>query len=229
MRPRRLLIALIALAAVADPVAAQEKVGRSPITIDDYFTQADIFQIALSPKLNAVAYTEGRWLQATDDRKSDLWIASTDGPARRLTADRANDRAPQWDADGRLIYFLGNRKREGDKRPPYDGKTQVWRIPASGGIPEAATRVDGGVDAFALARDGHSLHYVVHHEQVQDDWSGLRLKYKQLDYGHGLNQLGQVWKLDLQSWRAQADRRWPQYPRFRRGAGRQAHCDDHDA
>ena len=111
---------------------AQEQPRTHDVTIDDYFTQADIFQIALSPKLNAVAYTEGRWQKATDDRKSDLWIASADNPARRLTSDRANDRSPQWDPDGRLIYFLGNRKREGDKRPPYDGKTQVWRIPASG-------------------------------------------------------------------------------------------------
>src|SRR5437899_1800853 len=83
----------------------------------------------------------------TDDRKTDLWIVPTEGSAQRLTSERANDRSPQWDPDGQLIYFLGNRKREGEKRPPYDGKTQVWRIPVTGGTPEAVTRVEGGVDA----------------------------------------------------------------------------------
>jgi dipeptidyl aminopeptidase/acylaminoacyl peptidase len=205
MRLCRLLpaSACVILMLLAGPTDAQEAVRSHAITIDDYFTQADIFQVALSPTQDWVAYSEGRWQEATNDRKSDLWLSTASNiPPQRLTSDRANDRMPQWDPEGRLIYFLGNRKREGETHPPFDGKTQVWRIAASGGNPEAVTRVEGGVDAFALGMDGKSLYYVVHHEKVQDDWSGLRSKYKSLEYGHGLNQLGQVWKLNLHSWRA---------------------------
>src|SRR5207302_258566 len=129
---------------------------------------------------SAIAYTEGRWQESTDDRKSDLWVYEQ-GVTRRLTSDRANDRMPQWDGDGHFIYFLGNRKREGEKHPPYDGKAQVWRM-GVGGTPEAVTRVEGGVDAFVAGADGQSLYYLVHREKVQDDWAGLRQKHKHLEY-----------------------------------------------
>jgi dipeptidyl aminopeptidase/acylaminoacyl peptidase len=201
---RRLLLIVVALFLVAPAgrLAGQEVKPKRTITIDDYFTQADIFQIALSPEAGRVAYTEGRWQESTDDRKADLWVAFPLRPAKRLTADRANDRSPQWSRDGDEIYFLGNRKRDGEKHPPYDGKTQVWRIAYTGGTPEAVTRVEGGVEAFALGRDRQSLYYLVSREKVQDDWSGLRLKYKSLEYGHGINHLGEIWKLDLNSLRA---------------------------
>jgi dipeptidyl aminopeptidase/acylaminoacyl peptidase len=202
MRSSHLLSLTTVILLLAAPLGAQERATKRTVTIDDYFTQADIFQIAMSPQADYTAYTEGRWQEATDDRKTDLWVARVGESPRRLTSDRAGDRAPQWDSDGKHIYFLGNRKREGGKRPPFDGKTQVWRIAVAGGTPEPVTRVDGGVDAFALAADSRSLYYLVHHEAIQDDFAGLRSKYKTLEYGHGVNQLGRIWKLDLSSWRA---------------------------
>ncbi|MSQ95966.1 MAG: S9 family peptidase [Gemmataceae bacterium] len=181
------------------PGNAQPLVKRA-ITIDDYFTQADIFQLAYSSK--HIAYTEGRWQEATDDRKADLWVVPTQGgPSRRLTADRASDRTPQFSPDGETIYFLGNRKREGEKRPPYDGKAQVWQIDVSGQGLKAVTRLDGGVEAYELSRDGKSLYYLVHIDKIEDDWSGLRSKFSKLDYGHGQNRHGQIWQLDLASFR----------------------------
>lgn len=200
MRARR-TVALLFLA-FATSLHAQEAARKRAITIDDYFTQADIGQVAVGRSY--VAYTEARWQEATDDRKSDLWLVRpADQAVRRLTSERANDRAPQWDPAERYVYFLGNRKREAEKRPPYDGKTQVWRLPPTGGEPEAVTRVEGGVEAFELARDGTSLLYQVSHEKVEDDFAGLRSKFKSLDYGHGKEKRSQLWKLDLTTWRAE--------------------------
>jgi dipeptidyl aminopeptidase/acylaminoacyl peptidase len=181
---------------------AQDPPAKRAITIDDYFTQADIFQVAYS-KLQIV-YSEGRWQESTDDRKTDLWAVSVlGGKPRRITSDRASDRAPQFTADGVYLYFMGNRKRENEKRPPLDGKTQVYRLGPFLAHPEAVTRVEGGIDAYEVARDGKSLYYLVHVDAIQDDWSGLRNKYSKLDYGHGQNRLGQIWKLDLDSFRAE--------------------------
>src|SRR5271168_4525351 len=80
------------------------------ITVDDYFSLATIFDCAISGDGKLVAYTEGRWQRATDDRKTDLWVADAaePGTVRRLTSDRANDRSPRWAPDGKTIYFLGN-------------------------------------------------------------------------------------------------------------------------
>ena len=56
---RVLLVGL--LLSIPMPLAAQERAKRS-ITIDDYFTQADLFGIAYSPK--HIAYTEARWQES---------------------------------------------------------------------------------------------------------------------------------------------------------------------
>src|ERR1700722_13452344 len=139
MFPRTLLVKLFAILLLVQPAAlfAQEKRVKRTITVDDYFTQADIFEFAIFGK--GVAYTEGRWQKSSDDRKTDLWITSwwrfrkeTPDSGRRLTFDRASYRSPQWD-DAGWIYCLANRRLENVKKPPLDGKSQVWRIAAKGG------------------------------------------------------------------------------------------------
>jgi dipeptidyl aminopeptidase/acylaminoacyl peptidase len=194
-----LLVVLIVAPASAEPLRRDHD-----ITIDDYFTQATLFSASISPDGKLVAYTDGRWQESTDDRKIDLWVVDTKGErSRRLTFDRANDRSPAWSPDSRWIYFLGNRKREGEKRPPYDGKPQVWRISPDGGEPQAVTRVEGGVGLFNLARDGRSLIYTTETEVVETEWKALRERFRDIRYGHGVVKLSQVWRLDLDSWRTE--------------------------
>ena len=200
MRKLHLGLLLVLLAPL--PLAAQPAAKRA-ITVDDYFAQADLFEVAC--RGNDVVYTEGRWQESTGDRKTDLWTG-IGGKSRRLTSDRAGDRSPQL-AGG--LFFLGNRKREGEKRPPYDGTTQVWHLPGDfggyKGPPEPVTRVEGGVDAYQAVDEPpyDTLFYLVHVDKIEDDWSGLRAKHDKLQYGHGQNRVGQIWKLNLSSWRAE--------------------------
>ena len=103
MLPRNILVKFTVFLCLFQPAAllAQAEKAKKTITIDDYFTQADIFDLAQGE--NAVAYTEGRWQKSTDDRKTDLWIALTGRPEkdknesknRRLTFDRASYRSPK--------------------------------------------------------------------------------------------------------------------------------------
>ena len=103
----RLCVAAAGLLALGPFAAAQEPRRAHTITIDDYFTQADIFQLALSLDSKHVAYTEGRWQQSTDDRKTDLWVVNTNTrEPKRLTSDRASYRSPQWGADSRSVRVL---------------------------------------------------------------------------------------------------------------------------
>src|SRR5262249_45540378 len=202
----RFVAAVCVLVSLGGPAAAQPKAPprTHDITLDDYFTQADLFAAVISPDGAHVAYVEGRWQQATDDRKTDLWVVDTKtAKARRLTSDRANDRAPQWSPDNQFIYFLGNRKREGEKRPPYDGKAQVWKVAFGGGEPKAVTQVEGGVEEFALAPDGAALYYRTSYEHIDEAWRDLREKLKHLEYGHGVTKFSRVTRLDLQTWRTE--------------------------
>ena len=174
------------------------------ITVDDYATLAAITDLAVSPDGKHVAYCEGRWDTADDKRKTDLWVVATDGKGKptRLTGERANDRHPKWARDGKAVYVLANRKREAEKKAPYDGTTQVWRVSLNGGEPLAVTRVEGGSPGTTTPRRGRP----VLRRRCRGDGQGrlhlLRSKYKQ-DYGHGRRKVSEVYRLDLQSWRAE--------------------------
>jgi dipeptidyl aminopeptidase/acylaminoacyl peptidase len=182
---------------------AQETLRTHDITIDDYFSMSLLTASAIAPDGKHVAYSEARWQKSTGDRKSDLWIVDTKTPKpRKLTFDRCNPRNIVWSGDGKAIYFLANRKRDAEKHPPFDGKTQVWRLTPAGAF-DAVTEVEGGVEAFALAGDGRHLFYVTHYDHVEDEWKGLREKFSSIDYGHGINKVSRVWKLDLESWRTE--------------------------
>jgi acylaminoacyl-peptidase len=199
---RRLLLLLI----LAAPAAAQPRAVRDhAITIDDYATLATIRELAVSPDGKDVAYTEARWDTADDLSKTDLWVVATDGKGKptRLTGDRANDRHPRWSADGKAIYVLGNRKREAETKPPYDGKTQVWRVPVQGGEVQAVTKVAGGVTGFDYAPKADVLFYSLDASATdKDEFTDLRSKHK-AEYGHGTQKVSEIYRLDLQSWRSE--------------------------
>src|SRR4051812_26685952 len=105
-----LLLPVVCLVWLAHLAAADR---THSVTTDDYASLAGVTQVAVSPDGRHAVYCEGRWHVPTDDRKTDLWVVATDGksPPRRLTSDRANDRDPKWSADGKTVYFLGNRRR----------------------------------------------------------------------------------------------------------------------
>lgn len=196
-------VAMLVVFIVANGAYAQVAPPTHTITLDDYFTLSALTQVAVSPDGKQIAFTEARWDSSDDQRKSDVWIIGIEGGsnARRLTFDRANDRNLKWTADSTTIYFLGNRRREAEKKPPYDGSTQVWRMSRQGGEPVPVTRVPGGVSGYDLADGGNWLFYSIektHHDD--DEFAKLRSKYP-ADYGHGLRKVSEIYKLDTRTWR----------------------------
>lgn len=173
------------------------------ITLDDYFTQAYITSVALSPDGQYAAYTEMRWEPPAEKRNTDLWVVNTKtGAAQRLTFGRENDENPRWSPDARWIFFT-SRRGEDKGDPPLNNKTQVWRISVDGGDAQVVTRLPDGVDDYALSEDGRSLYYTVSNENVEDEWKELREKHKDIEYGHGVENFSELWALDLNSWRAE--------------------------
>ncbi len=174
------------------------------IVPEDYFSIAMVTDLAVSPGGKHVAYCDSRWDKGANNRRSDLWVVGIEGKEkpRRLTVDRANDRHPQWAADGKSIYVLGNRKREAEKKPPYDGTSQVWKIPVAGGEPAPITRVDGGVTGFDYAPKSEAIFFSVDStDHTDDEFTKLRKKFDQVEYGHGPHKISEIRKLDLTSWR----------------------------
>ncbi len=195
----RTLLALLLVATAAPTLSAQAV--KRPVTPDDYFTLRTVTEFTESPHGHGVAFALATWDAADDVRKSDVWLASGDGTNTRLTFDRANDRHLRWTTeDPSKLLFLGNRKREGETKPPYDGKTQVWSV-RTGGVPQAVTRVQGGVTGYDLAAASGALFYTVDAETTDDDdFAKLRAKYAKNEYGHGVRKVSELHRLDLQTW-----------------------------
>jgi tricorn protease len=88
----------------------------------------------------------------------DLWVADLDGKnPRRLTADVGAESNPVFSPDGRTIAFSGQ----------YEGNTDVYTIPVTGGTPVRLTwhpspdvvrgfRPDGNAVLFSSARNAYS-------------------------------------------------------------------------
>jgi len=198
-----LLAAAAALLGAGAAQPADQPARDHDITVDDYFTIANIGAVAVSPDGRTAAYIESRWEPPAEKRNADLWTVDTASrERRRLTFDSASESSPAWSADGRFIYYSAAYTRGEADTPPWDGSTQVWRIPAGGGEPQAVTRVVDGIGHFLLARDGRSLYYAVGAEQTDDEWKELREKFDELEYGHGVTTFTEIWALDLESWRA---------------------------
>jgi len=197
-------LSLLIVLAAAGATVAQQTARTHDIEADDYFTVNVVDECAMSPDGKYVAYTELRWDEEIDGRNTDLWVVDrASKERRRLTFDRSGDTSPRWSPDSRYLYFISSRKLGGEKSAPLDGKAQVWRISPSGGEAEAVTRVKGGIGQYELSKDGRTLYYTMSDEQIEGDFKALKKEYKSLEYGHGVVEYTQIWKLDLETWRAE--------------------------
>jgi tricorn protease len=78
----------------------------------------------------------------------DLWVAGRDGSdARRLTTHVGNESNPRFSPDGSLIAFSGE----------YDGNTDVFVVPALGGVPTRLTWHPGADVVQGFAPDGSAV------------------------------------------------------------------------
>ncbi len=195
---------LVALVFVTPLHAADDPPAREhDITIEDYFTLAWIREVALSEDGSGVAYTEERWEGPQDKRNRDVWVVDpASGERTRLTFDPAEDAHPDWSADGRFIYFERTVERT-DADGEDDEETQVFRVRPDGGAPQQVTRVEGGVEGYRLSADKSTLYYTVAVEQTDPEWEELRTRFDGVEYGHGVTGFSELWRLDLESWRAQ--------------------------
>lgn len=76
----------------------------------------------------------------------DLWVARIDGSdLRRLTTDDGIESNPAFSPDGRQIAFNAQ----------YEGNTDVYVVPAEGGVPTRLTYHPGQDEVQGFTPDGH--------------------------------------------------------------------------
>lgn len=94
----------------------------------------------------------------------DLWIANLDGTNPvRLTVDEGIESNPVFSRDGKLIAFSAQ----------YDGNTDVFIIPAEGGIPKRLTWHPGDDIVRGFTPDGNSVLFLTQRTVFTDRYAEL--------------------------------------------------------
>jgi Tol biopolymer transport system component len=111
-------------------------VSHLPVVPESLYEMKFVEDPRISPDGSMVAFVVA---QADPDRNvydRQIWMASTDGsgPPRAFSSGGAQDYAPRWSPDGRILAFISTR----------NGSPQLYTIPVDGGEPTQLTdRVDG--------------------------------------------------------------------------------------
>jgi len=110
---------------------------------------------AWSPDGATIAFHSGR-----DDGVNAFVVPTAGGESRQITTGAVSKYFPRWSPDGLWIYFASNAETSGGR--------QVYRMPATGGVPEQVTKAP--VYYYRWSRDGTRMYFPGVHRGSDDLW-----------------------------------------------------------
>ena len=139
--------------ATASVPEARAKDGKRLLGALDLMKVAVVGSPRVSPDASRVAYTVGEVKMEKDKEwktVTQVWVVpAAGGKALQYTRGDKSSTAPEWSPDGRMLAFLSDREK--------DGERQVWLMMADGGEAWPATTHKGGVSGFRWSPDGKQL------------------------------------------------------------------------
>ncbi|MBU6275109.1 MAG: S9 family peptidase [Planctomycetes bacterium] len=160
---RRIAVLLLAAGFVVGVGRGAEPVRR-PLEIADLFRLARVADPQISPDGRLVVWQVTTVHPEANGSSAALWIAPADGsaPARPLTttAGTTKDTRPRWSPDGTTILFQSDRS----------GSSQLWTVPAAGGVPTRLTGISTGAEDAVWSPDGRRIAFV---SMVRPEYSQL--------------------------------------------------------
>ncbi|MGH9860624.1 MAG: S9 family peptidase [Candidatus Acidiferrales bacterium] len=163
-KPKRVLLAVAALAATTHAQPTKQVETKRPMTFMDVMEMRDAGAGGISPDGKHVIYTVNipQWKEGRE--YTDIFVASADGSAapRQMTFTRdKSESRPQWARDGRSFAFLSNRE---------GAQSQLYLMRTDGGEARKLTDVKDGVNAFAFSRDGKWLAFSAGKATARQIW-----------------------------------------------------------
>ena len=95
--------------ALVQTAAAQKR----PVELKDYYKLETVSEPVLSPDGLRVAFMRTHIIEADNKRRSEMWVAPSDGsaPPTRISDPAINATGPRWSPDGKLLaYAAGGQK-----------------------------------------------------------------------------------------------------------------------
>ncbi len=168
---------------------------RRPMTFDDIMALKTVGGPAISPDGKHVVYPLSQADMKENERRTELWMVSTEGGKPRRFTSGKNDGSPQWSPDGQMIAFISTRGAGESAKP------QIYLIPAFGGESEKLTDSKTGVNSFVWSHDSKRIAYVAQvplteaEEKKQKDKDDAQV----IDANHRFSRL---WVNDVESKKA---------------------------
>jgi len=161
--------------AKAEAPAPRAKDGKKLLTALDLMKISGVSAPRISPDGSRVAYVVSETRTEKDKEwktVSQVWVvpmtAALGESARQYTRGEKNATAPEWSPDGKMIAFLSDREK--------DGERQVWMMMADGGEAWAVTSHKGGVSGFRFSPDGRQLVFAAVDQPGKDEEERKKVK-----------------------------------------------------
>src|SRR6266550_4489061 len=147
----------------------------------------------ISPDGSRVAYTVSEIKMEKDKEWKSIgqvWVVPTNRSAksRQYTRGDKNATAPEWSPDGKMLAFLSDREK--------DGERQVWMMMADGGEAWAVTAHKGGVSGFRFSPDGKQLVLSATDQPSKDEEDRKKVKDDTMVIDHDIK-MTHLWLFDI--------------------------------
>jgi dipeptidyl aminopeptidase/acylaminoacyl peptidase len=144
---------LLALFGCLAPLAAAVTAARA-LEPEDWYRFQDVSGLTIAHDGATVAYLVTRYDQATDESRSDLWVADWVGKESVQLTRGESVSEPRFSPDGRYLSFLSAR--------PAGGATRLWLLDRRGGEPQALGPCGGDITGYEWSPDARQIVLVAH-------------------------------------------------------------------
>lgn len=179
--------------AAASVPAARTKDGKRLLGALDLMKLAAVSAPRISPDGTRVAYSVGEVKMEKDKEwktVTQVWVVPTaGGKALQFTRGEKSATAPEWSPDGRMLAFLSDREK--------DGERQVWMMMADGGEAWSVTSHKGGVSGFRFSPDGKQLLLSATDQANKDEEDRKKVKDDTIVIDHDIK-MTHLWLWDIE-------------------------------